>query len=218
MIQPCRLQLRARQAEPLRLRPLPAGPSQAKPAPTSRGQLPSRPEPRAPSMWSRESNNTNSRRSLACPCWLQVLRHSDSICVGKSRRRNHIDRGDAVRQRRRQCGCGISLRRHDRDADQQFIATAESDVKPRSSVFRYKGKETNPQTIGKELNVQAILNGRVVQRGTELSLFVELIHVSLDKVIWSQQYNRSVKLAILIPQNRGRKRCRAPSAENSNFR
>ncbi len=63
-------------------------------------------------------------------------------------------------------------------------------VKPRSSVFRYKGKETNPQTISKELNVQAILNGRVVQRGQELSLFVELIDVALDKVVWSQQYNR----------------------------
>ena len=36
-------------------------------------------------------------------------------------------------------------------------------VKPRSTVFRYKGKETNPQTIAKELNVQAILNGKVVQ-------------------------------------------------------
>jgi hypothetical protein len=34
-------------------------------------------------------------------------------------------------------------------------------VRPRSSVFRYKGKETNPQTVGKELNVQAILSGRV---------------------------------------------------------
>ena len=63
-------------------------------------------------------------------------------------------------------------------------------VKPRSSVFRYKGKETNPQTIGKELNVQAILNGRVVQRGQDLSLFVELIDVALEKVVWSQQYNR----------------------------
>jgi TolB-like protein/Flp pilus assembly protein TadD len=63
-------------------------------------------------------------------------------------------------------------------------------VRPRSSVFRYKGKETSPQTVGKELNVQAILNGRVSQRGQELSLFVELIDVSLDKVIWSQQYNR----------------------------
>ncbi len=58
-------------------------------------------------------------------------------------------------------------------------------VKPRSSVFRYKGKETNPQTIGKELNGQAILNGRVVQRGQDLWLFVELIDVALDKVVWS---------------------------------
>ncbi len=63
-------------------------------------------------------------------------------------------------------------------------------VKPRSSVFRYKGKETNSQTIGKDLNVQAILNGRVVQRGQELSLFVELIEISGDKVVWSQRYDR----------------------------
>ncbi len=63
-------------------------------------------------------------------------------------------------------------------------------VKPRSSVFRYKGMETDHQTIGKELNVQAVLNGRVVQRGQDISLFVELINIPLDKVIWSQQYNR----------------------------
>lgn len=63
-------------------------------------------------------------------------------------------------------------------------------VKPRSSVFRYKGKATDAKTIGKELNVQAILNGRVVQRGQDLSLFVELIDAALDKVVWSQQYNR----------------------------
>ncbi len=63
-------------------------------------------------------------------------------------------------------------------------------VKPRSSVFRYKGKETSAQAIGKELNVQAILNGQVVQRGQDISLFVELIDVALDKVVWSKQYSR----------------------------
>ena len=63
-------------------------------------------------------------------------------------------------------------------------------VKPRSSVFRYKGMETSTQAIAKELDVQAILNGRVVQRGQDLSLFVELIDVALDKVVWSRQYNR----------------------------
>jgi tetratricopeptide (TPR) repeat protein len=64
------------------------------------------------------------------------------------------------------------------------------DVKPRSTVFRYKGKDTDPHTIAAELNVQAILNGRVSERGQEISLFVELIDVAQDKVVWSQQYSR----------------------------
>ena len=63
-------------------------------------------------------------------------------------------------------------------------------VKPRSSVFRYKGKDTDLQTIAKELNVQAILNGRVVQRGDQLTLSLELVDVSKDSVIWTEQYNR----------------------------
>jgi TolB-like protein/Tfp pilus assembly protein PilF len=63
-------------------------------------------------------------------------------------------------------------------------------VKARSSVFRYKGKETSPQTIGKELNVQAILNGRVVQRDEQLTLTLELVDALTENVIWSEQYNR----------------------------
>ncbi|MGH9949754.1 MAG: tetratricopeptide repeat protein, partial [Pyrinomonadaceae bacterium] len=63
-------------------------------------------------------------------------------------------------------------------------------VKPRSSVFRYKGKDSDLQTIAKELNVQAILNGRVVQRGDELTLSLELVDVQKDSVIWTEQYQR----------------------------
>ncbi|MCA1637580.1 MAG: protein kinase [Acidobacteria bacterium] len=63
-------------------------------------------------------------------------------------------------------------------------------VKARSSVFRYKGKEINPQTIGKELNVQAILNGRVLQRDDQLTLRLELVDARNENVIWSEQYNR----------------------------
>src|SRR5437660_523128 len=63
-------------------------------------------------------------------------------------------------------------------------------VKARSSVFRYKGKDTNPQTVGKELNVQAVLNGRVAQRGDQLTLTLELVDVQTENVIWSEQYNR----------------------------
>ena len=63
-------------------------------------------------------------------------------------------------------------------------------VKARSSVFRYKGKETDAKTIGKELNVQAILNGRLVERGDQLILSMELIDVQTENVVWSEQYNR----------------------------
>ncbi|MCA1637584.1 MAG: protein kinase, partial [Acidobacteria bacterium] len=63
-------------------------------------------------------------------------------------------------------------------------------VKARSSVFRYKGKDVNPQTVGNELSVQAVLNGRVTQRGDELTLSLELIDVQTENVIWSERYNR----------------------------
>jgi serine/threonine-protein kinase len=63
-------------------------------------------------------------------------------------------------------------------------------VKARSSVFRYKGKETSPQTIGSELNVQAILNGRVVQLGDQLTLGLELVDVRTENILWAEQYKR----------------------------
>jgi TolB-like protein len=63
-------------------------------------------------------------------------------------------------------------------------------VKARSSVFRYKGRQTDAQTIGKELGVQAILNGRVIQRGDQLNLNLELIDTQNENVIWTDQYER----------------------------
>ena len=63
-------------------------------------------------------------------------------------------------------------------------------VRARSSVFRYKGKEPSPRQIGKELNVQAVLNGTVIQRGPDLILNVELIDTRNERVIWSKSYTR----------------------------
>ena len=63
-------------------------------------------------------------------------------------------------------------------------------VKARASVFHYKGRETNEQTIGRELNVQAVLNGRINQRGEQLILSLELVDAATENVIWSRQYNR----------------------------
>ncbi len=73
-----------------------------------------------------------------------------------------------------------------------LLQLPDINVKARSSVFRYKGKDTNPQTVGKELNVQAILNGRVIQRGQDLILNVELIDVETENALWTENYTRKM--------------------------
>jgi len=65
-------------------------------------------------------------------------------------------------------------------------------VKSRSSVFRYKGKDLDTKTIGSELGVQAILNGRVVQLGDSLRLSLELINTSNENIIWTETYDRKL--------------------------
>jgi serine/threonine protein kinase/Flp pilus assembly protein TadD len=63
-------------------------------------------------------------------------------------------------------------------------------VMSRNSVFHYRGKEMNAQAVGKELQVHAVLTGRLVQRGDALSISVELINAQDNRQIWGQQYNR----------------------------
>jgi TolB-like protein len=63
-------------------------------------------------------------------------------------------------------------------------------VKARSSVFRYKGTDINLQKIARELNVQAILTGRIVQRGEQLILNLELVDTQTENALWSEQYTR----------------------------
>lgn len=65
-------------------------------------------------------------------------------------------------------------------------------VKARSSVFRYKGKGAEPTAVGKDLNVQAVLNGRVIQRGGEVTISLELVNVGTGDHIWGDQYNRKL--------------------------
>lgn len=63
-------------------------------------------------------------------------------------------------------------------------------VKARSTVFRYKGKDVTPQQVGSELSVQAVLNGRVTQRGDQLTLNLELVDARTGDQIWGEQYIR----------------------------
>ena len=62
----------------------------------------------------------------------------------------------------------------------------------RNSVFRYKGKETDPLAIGHELGVRAVVTGRAIQRGDNLVVSVELVDVRDNKQVWGEQYNRKL--------------------------
>jgi eukaryotic-like serine/threonine-protein kinase len=65
-------------------------------------------------------------------------------------------------------------------------------VMARSTVFRYKGGGVDPITIGRELNVGAVLTGRLVQRGDNLKISTELVDVSDGAQIWGEQYSRKL--------------------------
>ena len=89
------------------------------------------------------------------------------------------------------------------DADAEYLSDGMTDtlintlsqfpnlaVKARGTVFTYKGKTISPQQIGNELSVQAVLNGRVAQRGDQLTLSLELINVLTGDQIWGEKYIR----------------------------
>ena len=65
-------------------------------------------------------------------------------------------------------------------------------VSPTSSVFRYKGKDTDAQKIGNELGVSAVMTGRIVKRGDNLTISVELVDVRNNKLLWGEQYERKM--------------------------
>ncbi|MEP6570984.1 MAG: protein kinase [Acidobacteriota bacterium] len=65
-------------------------------------------------------------------------------------------------------------------------------VSPTSSVSRYKGKEIDPVKVGQELGVNAVLSGRIVQRGDNLTISVELLDVRNNLLLWGEQYDRKM--------------------------
>jgi len=65
-------------------------------------------------------------------------------------------------------------------------------VMARSTVFRYKGKEIDPQTAGSELKVRAVIAGRLLKRGDVVTLGLELVDVEDGAQLWSAYFNRKL--------------------------
>ncbi len=65
-------------------------------------------------------------------------------------------------------------------------------VSPTNAVLRYKGSQSDIGTIANELDVDAVMSGRLTQRGDDMTISVELTDVRTKKLIWAEQYARKM--------------------------
>ena len=70
----------------------------------------------------------------------------------------------------------------------------------RTSAFRYRQRDIEPQKVAKDLGVDALVTGRVVQRGDDLSVSAELVDAREDKQLWGEQYSRKMADAASVQQ------------------
>ena len=69
-----------------------------------------------------------------------------------------------------------------------------------SSVLHYKGKQIDPEAVGRELGVHAVLVGRLVQRGDGLSISAELVDARDKSHIWGEQYSRKLVDVLMVQE------------------
>jgi serine/threonine protein kinase len=74
-------------------------------------------------------------------------------------------------------------------------------VMARSSVFRYKGRDIDPQMVAKDLKVQAVVTGRIVQRGDQIIVSSELIDARTNRNLWGDQYDRKMSDLLAVQQD-----------------
>jgi serine/threonine protein kinase/Tfp pilus assembly protein PilF len=65
-------------------------------------------------------------------------------------------------------------------------------VMSRSSVFHYKGKDVDPQVVAKDLKIEGVVTGRIVQHGDQLIISAELIDARNNHNLWGEQYDRKL--------------------------
>jgi serine/threonine protein kinase/Tfp pilus assembly protein PilF len=73
-------------------------------------------------------------------------------------------------------------------------------VSPRSTIFHYKGAQVDPLAIGKELGVRAVLSGRFLQTGDDVTISVELVDIRDNKQLWGDRFNHKVSDALMMQQ------------------
>ena len=73
-------------------------------------------------------------------------------------------------------------------------------VVPRSVMINYKGRNVDPRTVGQELNVRAVVTGRVHRHGDTISIQADLIDLDSVSQIWGQHYDRRLADILLVQE------------------
>ena len=73
-------------------------------------------------------------------------------------------------------------------------------VVPRSLVFRYKGLQADPSTVGLALNARTILTGRVAQQGTFINIQAELVDTNTESQLWGEQFRAESSELVTVQQ------------------
>ncbi|HYA62931.1 MAG TPA: protein kinase [Candidatus Sulfotelmatobacter sp.] len=68
-------------------------------------------------------------------------------------------------------------------------------VMARATVARYRARQDDPQGVGRELHVDAVLTGKVAEHGSELDVETELVNVATGAQLWGERYKRSMSEA-----------------------
>src|SRR5215470_2674185 len=107
----------------------------------------------------------------------------------------------------------LPLENLSRDPEQEYFADGITDalitdlakssdarVTSRTSVIQYKGTKKNIKDIGRELQVDAVVEGTVTRVGNHMRITAQLIQVATDMHLWAEAYERDVS-EILTVQN-----------------
>jgi eukaryotic-like serine/threonine-protein kinase len=70
----------------------------------------------------------------------------------------------------------------------------------RTTAFSYRGKEQEPQTVGRVLNVRAVLTGKIVQREGLLTIQADLVDAIEGSQLWGERFNRKSSDILLLQE------------------
>src|SRR4030095_3947742 len=70
----------------------------------------------------------------------------------------------------------------------------------RTTAFRYKGKDTDPQTLGRDLRVDAVITGRVTKQGDNLIVQADLLNTTDGSQVWGDRFSRKISDVFEVPE------------------